>query len=170
MSSSSSSSSSSSKSCHELNAVSILCFVFFVLFFVGGGRMGLLSFFSAGELLVLLLTCMNELQRASLEQCMHEFWAWSVCLAVAAAVVVLDTQLVVWSWMCMRKIGMCMCVLAACMCMRKLENGYVCTCCFLPCLVDVNNSYCCLGLIWSPSSSQSSSSSLSFSVWLCSCK
>jgi len=35
--------------------------------------MGLLSFFSAGELLVLLLTCMNGFQRASLEQCMHEF-------------------------------------------------------------------------------------------------
>jgi hypothetical protein len=35
--------------------------------------MGLLSFFSAGELLVLLLTCMNGFQRASLEQFMHEF-------------------------------------------------------------------------------------------------
>lgn len=43
------------------------------LFFEGGGQMGLLSFFSAGELLVLLLTCMNGFQRASLEQCMHEF-------------------------------------------------------------------------------------------------
>jgi hypothetical protein len=35
--------------------------------------MGLLSFFSAGKLLVLLLTCMSEFQKASLEQCMHEF-------------------------------------------------------------------------------------------------